>query len=313
MGTTPTTPSVTPGTGMGTMPSRPGAGMGTTPTTPSVTPGTGMGTVPSRPGAGMGTTPTTPSVTPGSGMGTGAITTPGSPSTTPGLGTGITPPPGTIRTPYIYGTTPNTQSSTPNTGNTINPPINITPGMPPNTGSMIPGMPPATAQTMSHNSVNWEDSTSDMSMNQNYATYQVFGASYLPNNSYGVPMGMPLYPLYGYDNSSDLDKDLDYMMELYPRTAKIILKEISIACDSLDYEGSCMFDEYPDRVSLDRIVDRIYDKVKYMEEEEPIVEASSLYHNPRRRRDNHLHDLVTLILLGEIFNRRRRHRSRRRW
>ena len=73
-----------------------------------------------------------------------------------------------------------------------------------------------------------------------------------------------------------------------------------------------MFDEYPDRVSLDRIVDRIYDKIKDIDEE-PQMEAQSMYFFPPKRRNNHLRDIVNLLLLGEIFNRRRRHRGRKRW
>ena len=81
----------------------------------------------------------------------------------------------------------------------------------------------------------------------------------------------------------------------------------------MEYDGSCMFDEYPDRVSLERIVDRIYDKIVDISEEETTVEANSLYYYPPMRRHNHLRDLVTLVLLGEMFNRRRRHRNRKRW
>jgi hypothetical protein len=80
----------------------------------------------------------------------------------------------------------------------------------------------------------------------------------------------------------------------------------------MEYDGSLMFDEYPDKVSLDRIIDRIYDRVKDMDEE-PHAEIQSLYFYPPMRSNNHLRDIVTLLLLGELFHRRRRHRSRRRW
>jgi hypothetical protein len=147
----------------------------------------------------------------------------------------------------------------------------------------------------------------------NYAPYQGIPNMYLPNtNAYNVPMGIPLFPLYGYDNSADLDHDVEYMKQLYPRTAKAIQKEIDNECDQMEYDGSMMFDEYPDKEYLDKLIDRVYDRIKQIDEE-PQVEMNSLYFYPPRRNQNYLRDIVSLLLLSEIFNRRRRHRGRKRW
>jgi hypothetical protein len=124
-------------------------------------------------------------------------------------------------------------------------------------------------------------------------------------------MGVPLYPLYGYDNCEDLDRDMNYLKQLYPSSARRILNEINNECDKLEYDGSVMFDEYPDRVTLDRIVDRVFERIKDMDEE-PMMEANSVSFS-NRRRQSLLRDFTTIILLNELFNRRRRHRSRRRW
>jgi hypothetical protein len=149
--------------------------------------------------------------------------------------------------------------------------------------------------------------------NMNYPPYQGIPNMYLPNaNPYQAPMGIPMFPLYGYDNSADLDRDVDYMKQLYPRSAKRIQHEVDNECDKMEYDGSMMFDEYPDREALEKITDRIYDRIKEMDEE-PQVEANSLYFFPPRRHQNHLRDIVSLLLLGELLNRRRRHRSRHRW
>jgi len=150
-----------------------------------------------------------------------------------------------------------------------------------------------------------------------------------------VPMGIPLMPLYGYDNCEDADKDWDYMRQMYPIMAKKLLKEVEEECDKLEYDGSCMFDEYPDRVYLGRIADKIYNRVKYMEDDDALVsqrsiedsektEDSSVEANQfsrdgrrddrdRRRRSPRLRDLIEVLLFNEILNRRRRFRSRRRW
>ena len=130
-------------------------------------------------------------------------------------------------------------------------------------------------------------------------------------NPYSVPMGIPMFPLYGYDNSQDLDKDYQYMQKLYPKTAKSIYSEVVKECYKLDYDGSFIFDEYPDKTSLNRVVDRIALNIQNVEAE-AMTKVKSLSYYPRQNRNN-LRDIISIILLNEIFNRRRRYRSRRRW
>jgi len=171
----------------------------------------------------------------------------------------------------------------------------MTPGAPQSGSMPMPGMP-------------YETPAMPYMGFPGYTNYQG-----IPNASpYNVPMGIPLLPLYGYDNSADLDRDVEYMKQLYPNTAKKIQSEIDNECDQLEYDGSVMFDEYPDKESLEKIVDRIYEKIGDNEEASQL-EMNSFRDYPRRRRQNHLRDIISLILLNEIFNRRRRHRSRRRW
>jgi hypothetical protein len=146
----------------------------------------------------------------------------------------------------------------------------------------------------------------------NIPLYPVNGQYMPPCTPYNTPMGVPLYPLYGYDNCEDLDRDMKYMKQIYPNTAKRIQREIDNECDKLEYDGSIMFDECPDKVSLERIIDRVYERVKDMDEVSEIG-INSFSSDPRRRQQNLLRDLVTIVLLNEMFHRRRRRRSRRRW
>lgn len=192
------------------------------------------------------------------------------------------------------GTPQNSNTSLDGTSPRTSMPMN---GTAPRTGIPMNGMTPRTGMPM-----NGTTPRTGMPMNN----------LYIPNNSpYNVPMGVPLYPLYGYDNCEDLDRDMNYFKQIYPNTAKQIQREIDKECDQLEYDGSLMFDEFPDRVSLDRISERVYDRLKDMDDE-PSVEAKSFYHAPTRRQ-NLLRDFISIILLNEIFNRRRRYRGRRRW
>lgn len=73
---------------------------------------------------------------------------------------------------------------------------------------------------------------------------------------------MPFYMSYPIQNiymtELEYERDMERMKELYPEEAKRIQKLVEEECDKLEYEGSMMFDEYPDRVMLKVICDRIY-------------------------------------------------------
>lgn len=205
----------------------------------------------------------------------------------------------------LDGTSPRTSMPMNGTAPRTGIPMN---GMTPRTGMPMNGTTPRTGMPM-----NGTTPRTGMPMNSTAPrTGMPMNNLYIPNNSpYNVPMGVPLYPLYGYDNCEDLDRDMNYFKQIYPNTAKQIQREIDKECDQLEYDGSLMFDEFPDRVSLDRISERVYDRLKDMDDE-PSVEAKSFYHAPTRRQ-NLLRDFISIILLNEIFNRRRRYRGRRRW
>lgn len=73
---------------------------------------------------------------------------------------------------------------------------------------------------------------------------------------------MPFYMSYPVQNiymtEMEYERDMERMKELYPEEAKQIQKLVEEECDKMEYEGSMMFDEYPDRVMLKVICDRIY-------------------------------------------------------
>ena len=71
-----------------------------------------------------------------------------------------------------------------------------------------------------------------------------------------------------------------------------------------EYEGSMMYDEYPDKVLLYRTAAGIYDKAAPIQETE----------DRERRRDRDLMDVIQVLLFDEMYRRRgRRRRCCRRW
>lgn len=146
-------------------------------------------------------------------------------------------------------------------------------------------------------------------------------------------MEIPVFSLYGYDDNEEEDRDWEYMRFMYPKVAKRIQKEIYEECDKLEYDGSCMFDEYPDRTRLGIIVNDIYRRLRDLDDRVDELEAENIEiaqrydrddrrddrypHWPSRRPDNYgrenwLRDLIEIMFFNEIINRRRRHRNRRR-
>ena len=65
---------------------------------------------------------------------------------------------------------------------------------------------------------------------------------------------LPFYMAYPvpmlYDNDRCARRDYDYMKSIYPDAAKRVLPYIEEECDRMEYDGSMMYDEYPDHIIL---------------------------------------------------------------
>ena len=109
-------------------------------------------------------------------------------------------------------------------------------------------------------------------------------------------------------------RDVEYMKSMYPMSAKKILPYVEEECDRMEYEGSMIYDEYPDRLLLYLLAGRIYDRMKEgekkeiaMEIEKEQVETQELKRKKKDREET-LMDLVQILLYQEIVQRRCRHR-----
>ena len=63
---------------------------------------------------------------------------------------------------------------------------------------------------------------------------------------------LPFYMAYPvpllYNDDRNARRDYDYMKSIYPDTAKRVLPYMEEECDRMEYDGSMMYDEYPDRL-----------------------------------------------------------------
>lgn len=122
---------------------------------------------------------------------------------------------------------------------------------------------------------------------------------------YDVDYRLPYYMAYPmpllYDDNKIEKRDFEYMKSLYPETSKKVLPYVEEECERMEYEGSVIYDEYPDQLQLRLMCNRIYDRVKDMEE------------SPEgNRQENWLKELIQIMLFYELFKRRCDYRKYRR-
>lgn len=71
------------------------------------------------------------------------------------------------------------------------------------------------------------------------------------------------YPMPLQFDDERIDKrDMEYMKSMYPGIAKMVLPFVEEECDRMEYDGSMIYDEYPDKLQMHLMCRRVYDKVK---------------------------------------------------
>ena len=116
-------------------------------------------------------------------------------------------------------------------------------------------------------------------------------------------MTYPL-PMY-YQEEDSIIRDLEYLQQMYPKEARKYQKLIASVLDKLDYEGSLIYDEYPDRWQLYKLSMDILDRIKRQE----IREDGSVDKKEPPEKWEWIGDLVQILLFYEIY--KRRHNSKR--
>lgn len=108
-------------------------------------------------------------------------------------------------------------------------------------------------------------------------------------------MAYPL-PLY-YQQEDSVTRDLEYLQQMYPAEAKKYQRIIAETLDHIDYEGSMIYDEYPDKWQIYRLTQMIVDKIKKTDKEQaPDADWGRT------------EEFVQVLLAYEIY--RKRHSSR---
>ena len=112
----------------------------------------------------------------------------------------------------------------------------------------------------------------------------------------------PFFPMCPWEDEKA--RDQRRFRELYPALAQQIQPLVEDECDRMEYDGSFMFDEYPDQLQIRRISRRIYDKLDKRDYQDDLMMQET-------GGRNWMEDFVTMMLLNEMFHRRCRRRDRR--
>ncbi|MBR3811706.1 MAG: hypothetical protein IKJ16_05175 [Agathobacter sp.] len=117
---------------------------------------------------------------------------------------------------------------------------------------------------------------------------------------------MPFYMTYPMQNlyltEMEYEKDMERMKQLYPKEVWKLQQMIERRCDEMEYDGSRMYDENPDRYMLEREAKHLLEKFIG---ENPQYESNQEY--------TWIRSLIEILFHDEIYRRRCRHRRCSRW
>lgn len=114
-------------------------------------------------------------------------------------------------------------------------------------------------------------------------------------------MAYPL-PIY-YKEEDEVMQDLEYLQQMYPAQIKQYQKKIAGVLDKIDYNGSMIYDEYPDKLSLYKMGKDICEIIKAEEKREQNENI------PSEEKWEWVEQLIQVLLFYEIYKRRHTHKS----
>ncbi len=118
--------------------------------------------------------------------------------------------------------------------------------------------------------------------------------------SFDKPAIPSLSPVLGSEKLWEMEQDNSYLKYLYPKITQQISEFVEEQCDQMEYEGSLMFDAYPDKTALQLMAAGIHTDFK------------KKYPDSYNGDSSLLRDIIEVVLFHEIMYRRNRYRNHRR-
>ncbi|MCM1568034.1 MAG: hypothetical protein NC081_01155 [Roseburia sp.] len=123
----------------------------------------------------------------------------------------------------------------------------------------------------------------------------------LPDN---VPLPFYMtYPGYlGGDREQDILKDMEYLQQTYPAKVRMYQRRVAEILDKLDYEGSMIYDEYPDKYQLQRLARTVTEMLK---QEDGLQEAMTQEQQEGRdEKWRYMENLLLVLVCDDVCKRR---------
>lgn len=115
----------------------------------------------------------------------------------------------------------------------------------------------------------------------------------------------PFYKTYpiplSFEQEDEVNRDLNYLQQIYPLRVKDYQKVVVQVMDRYDFQGSFIYDEYPDKRMLDKVGNEILLLIKQREG------AAEMLNPPEKW--EWITYLLQMLISMDLF--RRRHRNDR--
>lgn len=115
---------------------------------------------------------------------------------------------------------------------------------------------------------------------------------------YGQQPFYMTYPfLLPFSKERDQEREWKVMQSYYPPRVLIIQEKVEQECDKMEYDGSMMFDEYPDKFMMSHLCKKIESQIK--KENDQQTDTSEQWEM----------DLIGVLLFNEMYRRRCKRRQ----
>lgn len=131
--------------------------------------------------------------------------------------------------------------------------------------------------------------------------------------------GEPVLPPEELQREEQINwKDYEYLLRLLPAAAREIWAAADAFLDQLEYEGSSMYAEYPDKNTVLKLADLVYEKMQYYERQQRErkidgTEGKNCYYVPEEEQGVHtpFKHLILVMVCWNMNYRRQRYRRRK--
>ncbi len=127
-----------------------------------------------------------------------------------------------------------------------------------------------------------------------------------PRRLHTFPSNIPLpyymtYPGYmGTGNEQEILQDLEYLQQTYPLEVKQYQQRVADILDKMDYEGSMIYDEYPDRYSLQKLAKTVTQIIRKESQEETTTDTDPQIED----KWNIIEGMIQVLVCNEVYKRR---------